>query len=211
MFARRIGPWLCVPVLLAVCGRADAGIMVPLRPVVPLEPRDVYSTNQAFVLAVNGSEAGSPVYATADRTRPLWVLPGVLKSNWGHLLLSDDGAGVALVWAGSTAELDAEGVRVVNRDGLAASYRLGELYSPPASDDGVFAFGCGPPSPPWVTGVTNEGDRFLIQTTDGRNLRFSYTGEVVRRDHLVWALVAVVVLGIGGVFVIANRVSRVRV
>lgn len=190
----RTALWLSLPVLVAIGGRADAGINIRPDPR-PIPFREVYSPNGRFVLAVNATEAGSVVYATADRSRPVWTIAGPLMSTWAHVVLSDDGNVVALVSDGP-AESTAEGLRLVDRNGVVATYQVDEIapsrLKVPDPTSEVFLPMCGPSVPAWAAGVTNQGDRFTIETEDGRNYTFGFTGEPVGRGWVRWA-------GIGGV------------
>jgi hypothetical protein len=196
MATRTLGLWLCLPVLLATDPRACAGLSEA-----PAVPRYVYSPNSVYVLDVDTGGAESRVYAAADRTRPLWSFSGLRGSNWAHILLSDDGGVVALIWGGprawdGTIDGDAEAVRLVNRDGVLASYRLADITTPPKKEGGGYTAMCGPPGPPWMNGVTNLGNRFVIQTTDGRDHTFRFADETIRVRYVGWRSLSAVAAGL---------------
>lgn len=206
MPARRIELWSTLPLFVALGGTAAAGDFVKTTPTA-IDQRYVYSPNGRFVLEVNATEEGSAVRAAADPARTLWTLRGRLTYVWSYILLSDDGEAVALVRDGSE-DRTVEGLRIVNRDRVVATYRIDELTELPMFGVVGQPITCRPPTPPWAYGVSNEGDRFVLQTTDGKNHRFHFTGEPAPQPY--FRRLGLVVAGalVGGIVFLVTRCWR---
>jgi hypothetical protein len=141
--------------------------------IAPLGPHEVLSRNGAFVLDVNPEAQRNTVYATADRTRPVWSFPGILKTDVRKILVADNGLVVVLIGAGDVNDTDlsrSEGVRLIGHDGTSRSHRIIEFNRDPS-----FSYGCGNNYVNWFEDVIDHGDHFVIRTTDRKEHSFGYT------------------------------------
>ena len=115
----------------------------------------------------------------------------MLKTDVKKILLSDDGSVVALI-GGSEMEDGtlnrAEGVRLIDRQGATRSHAYEEFYRAP-----TFSYGCGGNATLWFNAVVDHGDRFVIQTLDGKEYTFGYTTEAPARGWLTVAVLTAVV------------------
>jgi len=178
---------LFVPVFLVSTSTARAGIFVPM---VPLGRHEVISKNGAFVLDVNPDAERNTIYFADDRTRPLWSFKGVLKTDVKKILLADDGSVVALIGG---SEMDdgtlkrGEGVRLIDRTGATRSHDYEDF-----NRASTFSYGCGGNAALWFDEVIDHGDRFVIQTRDGKEHTFGYTTAAPARRWLRAAAVTAV-------------------
>jgi hypothetical protein len=181
---------LGVMALLLGVTTAHAGLVSSMITPTPLPRQEVYSKNGTFVLLVNPDVERNTIFSTADRTRPLWSFPGVLKTDVRRILLSDSGSVVALISNGEGNADDpsrVEGVRLIDRDGKTRSYGVSEFVENPE-----FAYGCGPTSLRWFDAAEDYGDHFVIRTSDGKEYAIDYaTGRRLSRWYRI-AAVAVV-------------------
>jgi hypothetical protein len=106
MVLARFGLSLCLPVLLLGAGSARAGVPGSMITPTPIPRQEVFSKNEAFVLVVDPELQRNSVFAAGDRTRPLWSIPGVLKSDVRWILLADSGSVVALIGNGEGSAND---------------------------------------------------------------------------------------------------------
>src|SRR5947209_15477956 len=122
---------------LLVLATAQAEGYSPARPV----RHDVPSPNRAFVLDVDPAAKRLTVYATGDRTRPLWAFD---RPVWQEQhFLSDDGRVVAVVsWRFVQVDdvASAAGVEFWGRAGRFRAFPVGELCPDPATL-GMLGFG----------------------------------------------------------------------
>ncbi len=159
--------------LLLQAAAAQAGIAPSMITPTPLPRQEVYSRNEFYVLVVDPALERTDVFATSDRSRPLWSFPGVLKTDVRRILLADNGRVVALVGNGEGSGVDAtrvEGVRLIDRDGATRSYGSSRFIEQPP-----LTYGCGPTSVRWFDAVEDRGNYFVIRTVDGREHAIDYT------------------------------------
>ena len=179
---------------------------MPVDPV-PLPRRHVFSKNEAFVLDVDATAGRNTVYRVADRSMPLWSIPGVLKSDVERILLADDGSVVVLVLAIPPLSPDprsAEAIRLIDRYGRQRSYTVSELKTEAAP-----VYGC-QNSARWLDSVIDHGDRFVIRTTDGNEQAFRYSTQAPRSKRFGWWDVAASGLICGVVLARLNVILKRR-
>jgi hypothetical protein len=171
MLLRCVG--LGLAVLLVCAESARAGVLASMIVPTPLPRQDVFSKNESFVLDVDPDSGRNAVYSVADRTHPLWSFPGALKSDVRRILLADTGSVVVLIGNGEGSAGDparVEGVRIIDRSGATRSYEIWDFIAKPP-----LTYGCGPTTLRWFDAVTDHGDRFVIQTPDGKEHSLDYT------------------------------------
>jgi hypothetical protein len=181
---------LCLPVLLLSAGQALAGIPGSMIAPTPIPRQVVFSKNEAFVLVVDPELQRNSVYAASDRTRPLWSIPGVLKSDVRWILLADSGSVVALIGNGDSTSGDPSrvaGVLLIDRDGVSRSYETTAFIAKPP-----LTYGCGSNTVRWFDAVEDRGDRFVIRTADGKEHTLEYTTAPPNRRWYVVAIAGVI-------------------
>lgn len=202
MVLARFGLSLCLSVLLGA-GSARAGVPGSMMTPTPIPRQEVFSKNEAFVLVVDPELPQNRVYAASDRTRPLWSLPGVLKSDVRWILLADNGSVVALIGNGDSTSGDpsrVDGVRLIDRNGNTRSYESTVFIENPP-----FTYGCGSTTVRWFDAVEDRGSSFVIRTADGKEHTLEYT-TAPRRGKLHKAAAAGVVFGV--ILFLARRSIR---
>lgn len=200
----RPGPILGLSVLLFASGTTWADTP---SGIVPLGRHEVFSKNGAFVLDVNPEAQCNTVYAAADRTRPVWSFPGILKTDIRKILVADNGLVVALIGSSNVGEAElsrSEGVRLIGHDGRSRSHRIIEFYREPS-----FSYGCGNSYINWFEDVTDQGDRFVIRTTEGKEYTLDYTTVSPARRWLLAGIVTALV-GAGLVLLLVRPALRRR-
>ena len=149
----------------------------------PPQRHDVFSPNRLFVLDADPGKKLNTVYATSDRTKPLWSFPGVLWFCFPQI--SNDGTVVAIVGAGFVQAEDlknATAIEFINKDGVFKSFTVAELCPhPPRTQD----VGPGPIGyfwRTWHTGATSNGETVTVVTTGGWTYEFRLSdGEMLER------------------------------
>src|SRR5262245_29093585 len=129
---------------------------------------DVFSPNRDYVLDVDPETEVHVVYATKDRTKPLWSFS---MHVWqAPFLLSNDGAVVAtLAWEHIRVQDldDAQCIEFRNKEGVFKAYSFAELCPNPAR---TILTGGGPIGGFWRTWYTEldhyHDDTFRVRTTD---------------------------------------------
>lgn len=199
---------ICLMIVILGADEASASLITGMlvNPV-PLPRRDVFSKNEAYVLDVNASAERNTVYRTADRSMPLWSIPGVLKSDVERILLANDGSVVVLIMAISPTSTDptaTKAMRLIDRDGKEVSYTISELKTEAAP-----VWGC-QNTPRWLDSITDHGDHFVIRTTDGKEQAFRYSTKLPRMKRFRWWALAVSGLICGVVLARLNVVLKRR-
>jgi hypothetical protein len=173
MTLARLG--LCLSALVDVTGPAGAGVIGQPTEPTPIPRQDVYSHNGSFVIDVNPDGSGNAIFAANDRSRPLWTLQGVLKTDVRQILLADHGSVVALIreipLKYGEDQGQEEAVRLIDRNGRNLSYSVTEFNKKP----GFASDGCGKSSLLWHDAVIDHGDHFVIRLEDGKQYSVEYS------------------------------------
>lgn len=173
---------LFVPTACLACvmlGSSSAQAFSPAKP----RRHDVFSPNGAFVLDVDPGNETNTVYATADRSRPLWSFR---EHIWlAEVLVSNDGTVVAVLQWRYVREDDLRevgGIWFHNKGGIFKVHSVAELCPNPRRTSDVGPGPVGDFWRTWYTDVTNTGERFVLYTTGWYDyeLRFS-DGEVISK------------------------------
>lgn len=199
---------VCLALVILGAETSSATIFtgMPVDPM-PLPQRYVFSNNETYLLDVDPSAGRNTIYLAADRSIPLWSIPGVLKSDVERILLADDGLVVVLILAIPPTSPDpksAEVMRLIDRKGKQRSYTVSDLNT-----DVAAVYGCQNTSR-WFDSITDHGNRFVIRTTDGREQAFRYTTESQRRKRFEWWSIAASGLVCGAVLFHLNVVIKRR-
>lgn len=175
---------LGISAILFSAASARAGIAPAMITPTPLPRQEVYSKNEFYVLVVDPDLERSNVFATSDRSRPLWSFPGVLKTDVRRILLADSGSVVALIGNGEGSDSTrVDGVRLIDRSGGTRSYESSSFI-----EQAPVTYGCGPASIRWFDAVDDHGDHFVIRTADGSQYAIDYvTGRRIGKWRIVIA------------------------